>query len=93
MTKHSILEIGDKVKCCGGMDGTVLAVSKERILIHVKTKYGHKYITGYNPHVTGDGVVWDWGHYHESWLSDPMGDAATLLAALKDFMGIHEEDE
>lgn len=93
MTNHNTLRVGDKVKCCGGMDGTVIAVSKERILLHARTSRGNKYITGYNPHTTGDGVVWDWGHYYESWNGNSEDDARMLLAAVKDYMDIYEEYE
>lgn len=94
MTFHETLKPGDKVKCCGGMDATVICVSAERILLHTRTRFGEKYITGHNPHTTGDGVVWDWGHYYESWgQTTPEKNAETLMAALKDYLNIREEDE
>ena len=94
MTYHPTLKPGDKVKCCGGCEATVICVSAERILLHTRTQYGEKYITGHNPHVTGDGVVWDWGQYYESWgQTTPEKDARTLMAALKDYMDIEEGND
>lgn len=93
MTYHSTLKPGDKVKCCGGCDATVVCVSAERILLHTRTKFGEKYITGHNPHVTGDGVVWDWGHYYDAWgTNNPELDAGYLMAALRDYMNIKEDN-
>lgn len=94
MTYHPTLKPGDKVKCCGGCDATVICVSAERILLHTRTKYGEKYITGHNPHVTGDGVVWDWGHYYENLgAHQPNAIAELLMDALRDYLNIKEGND
>ena len=56
--------VGDAVKCCGGDDAFILAVTEKRVMVAMPMKGMVKIAVGHYPHEYDGELVWDWGHYY-----------------------------
>ena len=61
-----MFKVGQTVKCCGGSDGIILAITEKRVMVAMPVESIHmvKIAVGHYPLEYDGELVWDWGHYY-----------------------------
>lgn len=61
-------KVGQTVKCCGGDDGLILAITEKRVLVAVAVPSYEmvKLVVGSDQHEYDGELVWSHGHYYHS---------------------------
>lgn len=75
---------GDHVKCCGGDDGIIIEISKDKVLLLRLLPKKNQYIVAHYPTKYEDELVWNNGHY----FFVENGTAESLCEALNYYMSV-----